>query len=190
MVTYRYLVAYLPDEAVAQQVWTFKHEVAALCGSVRGLKVLPHVTFIPPFEFPEAGEQKLTAQLSALISTFAIEPIAFDGFNYFKGPKSHTIYIAVAATALMNEHQEQLSIYARNKLHRDTRHAPRKFTPHMTIAYRDLDPEKFACAWPRFEHRTFSAGGSFDRLWLLKHYDGRWHPLEAFVFKGKRRELF
>ena len=190
MESYRYLVAYLPDEPVAQQVWAYKHEVATQCGSIRGLRVLPHVTFIPPFLQPEAGEQKLIGQLSALISTFVPEAISFDSFAHFKGPKSHTIYVAVRATTLMNEHHEQLSIYARDKLHMDTRHAPKSFTPHMTIAYRDLDPEKFACAWPRFEHREFKASGQLDRLWLLKHVDSRWQPLQAFKFEGKPNTLF
>jgi len=190
MESYRYLVAYLPDEPVAQQVWAYKNEVATHCGSVRGLKVLPHITFIPPFLYPEHEEPKLIQQLSALTGTFVPEAIDFNGFAYFKGPKSNTIYVAVTATTLMNKYHEQLSIYARNKLHMDTRHAPKSFTPHMTIAYRDLDPEKFACAWPRFEHRDFKANGRLDRLWLLKHVDSRWQPLLAFTFGGKPNTLF
>ena len=185
-----YFVAYLPDEPVAQQVWAYKREVAGQCGSVYGLKVLPHVTFINPFHWLESREQEMAGKLSSLISSFAAEELIFNGFGCFKGEKSNTIYITVERSTLMEEQHAQLSIHARNKLHMSVTLTGKSFTTHMTIAYRDLKEQEFACAWPLFEHRPFNASGRLDRLWLLKHNGARWETLQEFIFQGVANTLF
>lgn len=179
-----YLVAYLPDEPVAQQVWDYKQYIAEMYGSMRGLKVLPHVTFISPFSWPEADEEVMAGGLSELMRSFTAETIYFNGFNHFKGPKSYTIYVAVERSPLMEEQHARISVHARNKLLMPASRTGKHFTPHMTVAYRDLDHHKFTRAWPHFENMPFHATGQLDRLWLLKHNGTRWEPLKELMFRS------
>jgi len=64
-----YFVAALTRLDIEHNIWNMKDEVAKATGSVRGLKVLPHITMMYPFKFSSAEEDNIIRQLSALIST-------------------------------------------------------------------------------------------------------------------------
>jgi len=83
-----------------------------------------------------------------------------------------------------------LSLYGRDRLRLPPTHTPLRFTPHMTIAYRDLDKPKFDLAWSTYRNRTFDERMTLESLWLLKH-DGLCRiPCKKFIFKGFKTTLF
>ncbi len=185
-----YFVAALSDLDLERNFWQMKDEVSKKTGSVKGLRVLPHITEINPFKRSEDDESKIIDQLHAIISSFTPVEINFDGFGYFENPKSHTIYVRVKNDPILQEQHKQLNLYARHKLGFDPKHAPLKFTPHMTLAYRDLDKQKFDYAWPDYSNRKFEEKMMLQSLWLLKHDGLCWIPYEEFSFNGKTNSLF
>jgi 2'-5' RNA ligase len=185
-----YLVAALPDLDVSRRVWDCKDDIAKKYGSTKGLKVLPHITEINPFKRSEHQETELIDQLDKLISSFTPLELNLKGFGFFTNPKSRTIYVAVENDPILQEQHKQLSLFARYKLGFDAKYAPLHFTPHMTVAYRDLDEQKFAYAWPEYSNRKFEEKMLLESLWLLKHDGLCWIPYEEFKFKGFGNALF
>jgi 2'-5' RNA ligase len=184
-----YLVAGLTEQPQEHRIWDLK-DIAGKYGSVKGLKVLPHITMIHPFKRNETDENQIIEQLSRLIGSFTPLELHFNGFGYFENPKSHVIYIKVEDDAILQEQHEKLSIFAREKLGLGTAMTPKRFTPHMTIAYRDLDKEKFEYAWADFSQRQFDERMTLESLWLLKHNGLCWIPYEEFKFQGFKNTLF
>ena len=179
----RYLLAALPPEALTEQIWTYKRHVAEQYGSLRGMRVLPHITYIPPFMIQEHSVNLVEKDLGKLIGTFHSEDIRLEGFGHFTGKKSHVIYLAVEKTELMQQQYTELMAYAlKNLLLPDSQIRP-FFTPHLTIAYRDLSEEKFQQAWPYFKDRPFSETMPLNHLWLLKHEGKSWEPMTRFDFR-------
>lgn len=179
-----YLVAALPGESLEKEVWAWKRLVAERYGAVRGLRVLPHVTFIPPFAFDPRKEPAVAEALQQAVSGFTPYDMALDGFGHFKGAKSYTIYIHVEDQAVIQQQHRHLNLYARQSLMLPAQLTPVTFTPHMTIAYRDLSRERFELAWPDFEHRTFRAVMPVRSLWLLRHNGYSWDRLKELTFAG------
>ncbi|MDZ7681592.1 MAG: 2'-5' RNA ligase family protein [Fodinibius sp.] len=56
------------------------------------------------------------------------------------------------------------------------------FTPHMTVAYRDLSPDNFERAWEDFQDRSFDYSFEVNSIVLLKHDYQRWKPFYEFNF--------
>lgn len=178
----RYLIAALPPEPIAEQVWFYKRYVAETYGSLRGMRVLPHITYLPPFTLHELSLERVEADLQRITEFFQPEVVQMEGFSYFTGRKSHVIYVAVEKTERMQQQYSALAAYAQESLLLpQTR---QQFTPHVTIAYRDLSEEKFQLAWPYFKDRPFSETMPLDHLWLLKHEGKSWEPMTRFDFRG------
>ncbi len=178
----RYLIAALPPESIAEQVWFYKRHVAETYGSIRGMRVLPHITYLPPFTMHEQSVELAIADVMNLTSSFQPESIQLEGFGHFTGRKSHVIYVAVEKTERMQQQYSALAAYAQESL--SLPQIRQQFTPHLTIAYRDLSEEKFQLAWPYFKDRPFSEVMPLDHLWLLKHEGKSWEPMTRFDFRG------
>jgi 2'-5' RNA ligase len=186
-----YLVAaLLEDPGTEHTVWDLKYMAYEKSGSTKGLKVLPHITQIHPFKRSEEEEDKLIDQLNRTIGSFTPLELHFNGFGYFESPKSNTIYIKVEDDPVLQEQHKALNILARNNFGFEAKNAPLRYTPHMTIAYRDLDKQKFDKAWPSFCDRAFEEKMMLESLWLLKHNGFCWIPYQEFGFKGRKDTLF
>lgn len=61
----------------------------------------------------------------------------------------------------------------------------RGFTPHMTLAFRDLKKPQFKLAWEEFQHKHLEAEFLADQFWLLKHNGKMWEKEQSFSFQNK-----
>ena len=52
--------------------------------------------------------------------------------------------------------------------------AKRGFTPHMTVANRDLKRDRFSEAWSQYERRSLQAMFQVTQLTLLRHNGKCW----------------
>lgn len=179
----RYLIAALPPESIAEPIWTYKRYVAEHYGSVRGLRVLPHITYVSPFTLPETvSNSALEEQLESFLKSFQPESIQLTDFGSFSTNRGHVIYVAVEKTERMEQHYLELDAFVRDTLQLTLPPIHPVFTPHLTIAYRDLNRRQFEQAWPYFEQESFSARMPLDALWLLQHTGKQWEPLRKFDF--------
>jgi len=57
------------------------------------------------------------------------------------------------------------------------------FSPHITIAYRDLHYQQFKEAWQEYELKQYTTAFEVNSFQLLQHKDGRWNVVSSFLLK-------
>src|SRR5262245_34444293 len=135
-----YFLALMPPEPLAKKVHEFKTEIAGKYGSTYSLPVPEHITIIAPFFCFENHEEEICSKLENFAKTFSQFSISLKDFGHFK---DHTIYIHPVDQPENSTRQlfEAVFDFMQNEflfLPKMKRYS--SFNPHMTIAYRDLQP--------------------------------------------------
>ncbi len=61
----------------------------------------------------------------------------------------------------------------------------RGFTPHITVAFRDLKKPEFLKAWEKMQHESFDGSFLVSAIQLLKHDGSRWNIHEQYELRVK-----
>ncbi|MBH8562198.1 2'-5' RNA ligase family protein, partial [Nostoc sp. CENA67] len=146
-----YFIALLPPPEIQDYANQIKQYFADKYASRHAQKSPPHITLQPPFKWIDNNVPVLEASLREFASEQQPVPITLRGFAAFR---PRVIYIDVVKS------QELLSLQA-NLMARmeanlgivDKVGKKRAFTPHMTVAFRDLTKQNFKAAWLEFENR-------------------------------------
>jgi 2'-5' RNA ligase len=59
----------------------------------------------------------------------------------------------------------------------------RPFSPHMTVAFKDLTRQNFRAAWPEFQHRPLEYEFAASHLTLLMHDGTCWTISSELAFQ-------
>lgn len=175
-----YFIALLPPWELQQEVTQIKQHFAENYGSCAALKSPPHVTLQPPF----SRSPEDVSRLKACLSEFALghPPVAMSLSGFAAFPP-RVIYVNVVKTPELMAVQAKLAADLEAKLGLvDDRHAGRPFSPHMTVAFRDLKREAFKRAWQQFRDRAFDAQFTVNYLTLLQHNGRQWEIDTEFPF--------
>ena len=168
-------MALLPDPSVQDEVTAFKRSARERFGSGHALRSPPHVTLIPPFRSARTD--------FAALQTFAqVQPpfsVRLQNFDCFG---SRVIFVNVKPESSLLTCQAQLAAFCRD--HFEIQPDPRPFHPHMTVAFRDLQPSIFAEAWGYFSAQSYERLFTADAVTLLKHTGQRWAVEQTFSFGG------
>ena len=175
-----YFIALLPPQEIQDYANEVKQYFADNYDSKHAQKSPPHITLQAPFEWD--GDK--IADLEECLQQFAIAqnslPIILDGYNAFP---PHVIYIDVVQSSELMNLQADLMVYLENHLGIvDKVGKSRGFTPHMTVAFKDLKKSKFKAAWVDFENRELHFEFNASKLTLLKHENKRWNIKNDFYF--------
>jgi len=174
----RLFLALLPPADLQEQVTAIKQQFAEQFASRAALRSPPHITLVPPFEWPTAELPALTGSLEAFARQQA--PVAIDlrGFGAFP---PRVIFIHVEPSLELQQLQAQAHRHMKLLLKQEEATAPaRPFVPHMTVAFRDLSPAHFRTAWPQFQTRSFQSSFTASALTLLLHDRKRWQVFAQF----------
>ncbi|WP_298614361.1 2'-5' RNA ligase family protein [uncultured Thermosynechococcus sp.] len=175
-----YFIALLPDAKIQEQVTRLKQYCCDRYQSQAALRSPPHVTLYPPFWWPDAGVGDLEQALEAFSHQAAPVELILDGFAAFP---PRVIYIHVAPTPALKTLQADLVKAVAQPLNLPpTQRHP--FTPHMTIAFRDLTKENFHHAWADFQEQSFAARCWVSHLTLLVHNGRRWQIHREFLLRN------
>ncbi len=172
-----FFVALLPPREVQERVTAIKRSIAERHGCRAALKSPPHITLQPPF----CWSTEALSQLEQSLQDFACDrtpiPIQLIDFGAF-APR--VIYIDVLKTPeLMNLQSElQADLYDQLEIGQPAKTRP--FSPHITVAYRDLKPKMFKSLWPELRSQPFKAAFPVNRLTLLKHDGRQWQSSVEF----------
>ncbi|MGB3239319.1 MAG: 2'-5' RNA ligase family protein [Geitlerinemataceae cyanobacterium] len=167
-----YFIALLPPMEIAEEVTQIKRDFANNHGSCAALKSPPHVTLQPPFERSNEEVELLKVCLQEFVGGYAPVPITLSGFGAFP---PRVIYVDVVKTPELMALQSGLAAYLEaNVAWVDPRNRSRPFSPHMTVAFRDLKREAFQRAWSEFEDRSLYFEFTASYLTLLSHNGQRW----------------
>lgn len=176
-----YFIAVIPsDEEIKREVTSIKQYFAENYESKAALKSPPHITLQMPFKWTE---NKLAALVESL-DTFALENEPFKvQINNFGAFPPKVIFLNINPNKELADLQKRLTRMLQtnfNILH--STHGGKGFTPHMTVAFRDLRPQSFKQAWPQFQEKTFSVEFVNNSINLLKHNGKFWEVHHEFFF--------
>lgn len=175
-----FFIALLPPQDIQEYATQVKQHFADKYNSRHAFKSPPHVTLQPPFKWTDAHLPILEECLQEFAVTKNSIPITLDGYGAFI---PHVIYINVEKTSNLLALQSELIAHLENQLGIvDKISKTRSFTPHMTVAFKDLKRKNFQSAWQEFEGRELHREFTADKLTLLIHEDKSWHVKSEFLF--------
>lgn len=173
-------MALLPPQDVQDYATEIKEYFAQTYKSRHALKSPPHITIQAPFKWQMENGPVLEQGLTAFAQTRTPVPITLKGFGAFV---PHVIYINVLKTPELLAVQQELMAYLEASFKIvDSVAKTRPFSPHLTVAFKDLTRQNFRAAWPEFEQRELNFEFTVSQLTLLIHDGKRWIIHAEFPF--------
>lgn len=172
-----YLLALLPPEPVFSQTWALKQEVHGLTGSRNAVRLPPHITLLPPMRESLDFEAQCTAALTAFAAGEAAFDVALDGFAWFG---DRTLFVRVSEGAALRALHARLLAWCATRLPQ-VRPENRPYTPHLTLATRDLPPAQVPALRALFAGRAYAAAFAVAQLTLFRHDGQQWQARATFA---------
>lgn len=126
-----------------------------------------HLTLEPPFRYDAQYESEISARLEKFFSTHRGFSLELRNFGSFR---DDVVFIEVAPTLPLLELQADLAKFLREEtgiVGGTPWHGG--YTPHVTVANRDVNPPTHARIWNEFNTRKFYAIFDVADVVLLKH---------------------
>lgn len=175
-----FFIALLPPPGIQAEVTQFKNFIAGHWGARHALKSPPHLTLIPPFEWPTNE----LAQLHAFLRGFAQKESPFmlslNGFGAFP---PRVVFIEPKGEEGLGALEglfKRLISAMKTTLDFDDPRNRRPYHPHMTIAHRDLAEEDFPAVWQHFKQENFVRRFPVRQISLLELRAGVWSVCADF----------
>ncbi|ERT09653.1 ligT like Phosphoesterase family protein [Lyngbya aestuarii BL J] len=176
-----FFIALLPTVDIQNEVTEIKQYFVEKYDSRHALKSPPHVTLQPPFKWSTDKLDHLEECLVNFSQAYSPLPITLSGFGAFP---PRVIYVNVIKTPELLTLQKELMSYLETTLNIvDQVSKRRPFSPHMTVAFRDLTRQNFRAAWLEFEHQSLEYQFTVSQLTLLVHNGKRWNIKAEFPFE-------
>lgn len=174
-----YFIALLPPEELRETITSVKEDFARRFGAKHALKSPPHITLQMPFKRSFEEEGRVILGLRELAGQLRKKPIELNGFGCFD---PRVIFLDVKNPEPVRDYHQSVKSMLLNELGFETKEVSARFTPHLTIATRDLTPEMFSKAWTEIQNKEFRASFVADRLTLLRHNGKHWDVYQEFDF--------
>jgi 2'-5' RNA ligase len=172
-----YLVALLPPEPVFAQTWALKQEVRRLTGSRNAVRLPPHITLLPPFHEAADFENTCAAALATFAATHTSFLVSLEDFAWFG---DRTLFVDVSGKAALEVFHARLLDWCTAHLPTIPREA-RPYTPHLTLATRDLPPAQVPMLRQLFTERTYAATFEMANFTLFRHDGQHWQQSATFA---------
>lgn len=177
----RFFIGLLPPLAVQH----YANQVVRELGDryqTRAAQAPPHITLFPPFAWPTATLSEVEQALGSFALTQAPIPVSLSGFGAFP---PRVLYIHVVKRAELLALQAHLLAHLAATLELvDPQSQTRPFTPHVTVASRNIPRSTFKRAWAELQPRSVEFEFVSDRLTLLIHDGHRWQIQSEFPLIG------
>ncbi|MDB9347007.1 2'-5' RNA ligase family protein [Nodularia spumigena] len=176
----RFFIALLPPQHIQDYANEIKQHFADHYASRGAQKSPPHITLQPPFEWSDAHVPQLETAIRDFAHSQQPIPITLNGYAAFP---PRVIYINVVKSQELLTLQADLMADVESNLEIvDKTSQTRPFTPHLTVAFRDLTKQNFRLAWPEFVQRSLNFYFTAENLTLLLHDGQRWNIKSEFAF--------
>ncbi|WP_262714225.1 2'-5' RNA ligase family protein [Chitinophaga agrisoli] len=179
-----YFIALLPTAEVGKEIIKIKQEFAEKYGPMYALKVLPHITLQVPFTADPALEKAFCDELAEFAKSQAPFEVSLNGFGTFPNKQNRVLFINVEKSETMSAMHRQLINFLRKEFGFSTMLARTGFTPHVTVAFKDLEDDQFNKAWPEYETKEYQASFKVNNLYFLRHNGKSWEVLQKCKLGG------
>ena len=175
----RFFIALIPP----QNIQDYANQVIAELNAhyqTRTSNAPPHITLQPPFLWQQDKVVELESCLQAFAQTRSTISVTLSNFGAF-APR--VLFISVDKTPELLSLQAQMMACLENSLGIvDSMSKQRSFTPHLTVASRNLKRNTFRQAWAELQERQIEFSFISDRLTLLIHEGACWQIQAEFSF--------
>lgn len=171
----KYFLAIVPYGEIQEKVQNLKEEIRDDFGVKYALKSPAHVTLKMPFVYNEAKESQLISKLKTFLTTYKSFVIKIDGTQTFG---RRVIFWRIKADTALFDLQSELKLFCKQKLNLVDELADRNFTPHLTIAFKDLKSTNFDGVLGLVKKGSISENMDVNTICLLKRIDRRWIVIE------------
>jgi len=173
-----FFIALLPPQTIQASIMKIKQHCADVYESKAALKSPAHITLQSPFKWEVDAVPILKESLKSFAQTRIPVPITLQGFGAFK---PRVIYVNVLKSPELIAIHKDLVAYLEDSLGIvDERSKNRSFSPHVTVAFRDLKRQDFRKAWIEFENQPLEFEFIVSHLTLLLHDGRRWNVSVEF----------
>lgn len=175
-----FFIAILPPTSISNAIDEIRKQCALDYKVYSALKPPVHITLIPPFNLPPMLEHKLISSLEQCrnFQPFEQELKDYDGFsprvvfiNALKNPGISALY------KILRKH---VKIYLEK--------VPGPIKPHITIAYRDVEPIIYEQIIEAYSKRRFNAHFTVSKFALLKHDGKKWKLFREFESRPQEEQ--
>lgn len=175
-----YFIAIVLPDPVRSQVIDIQVDIANRFNSKKALKVMPHVTLKAPVKIVASERLKVMEWFEKLILDTSSFDLELHNFGAFPNPNHPVIYVKPIANGFLMSLQNKL-LRSFQSTFPDIRimNLELSFKPHVTVAYRDLDPAMFHKAWPEFIYSNFNATFNVSEIHLLQHDGNHWNIIQT-----------
>lgn len=176
----KYFIAIVPTDEIQREATKLKEDLKEAFGLKYALKSPAHVTVKMPFSWNEAKENELIDKVSKFLKDKIEFSLEFDGFDRFG---KRVIYIKVKPNKQLNTLQSELAEYCKRELKLVKELSDSNYTPHMTVAFKDVQEKRFDEYWSFIKTTKFKKQQQVQSLSILKRVDGRWVVLGKVSFQ-------
>ncbi len=177
-----YFIALIPHLELREQIEAFKKEMQEHFNAKHALKSPAHITLQMPFRIHKNKEPSLIEILQKIAAKQDPFELKLSGFDCFS---PRVIFVKVINHDPILPIHEKLICLLKENMELGEKVLSPKIHPHMTIATRDLSPEKFKLAWNEFKNKAFQGSFLCKSLFLLKHNGRHWDIYQEFHFNSK-----
>ncbi|MCZ4244850.1 2'-5' RNA ligase family protein [Pedobacter punctiformis] len=174
-----FLVCIIPPVSIVEDIDLIRNDISAKYNVHESLKRPAHITLYNPVKLSSAlQEQKFFDALERACFMNTFEQV----LKNFSAFAPHTIYIDVEKNDEIMKLQGQIKkelkplalLPEKNNF---------KFTPHLTIAFKDVKPETFESIMNEYQEKQFKRTFTINNFSVYKYMDKRWRPYKEFQFK-------
>ncbi|HET9057173.1 MAG TPA: 2'-5' RNA ligase family protein [Chitinophagaceae bacterium] len=166
-----YYIAIVCPEAINEKVLKYKLWMQQNFDCKVALKSPAHITLVAPFYFEEGKEKDLLQSFQSFSAGLNSIIIELSGFSHYG---KRVIFIKVNENDLLELIYKKAISHFYRMLPKIAKEDDRSFSPHVTIANRDVKPSAFIKAWQYFSNKKFEMTFETNSISLLKLTEGKW----------------
>ena len=176
-----YFIAILPNDKICEEIEIYKSDFADNFESRKALAVITHITLKAPFKLLAAKHAELLHWFSSLYVNIGAFQIELRNFGAFHNKYSPVIYVhPIMNLPLYTLQKELIRSFKIKYPEIGVLDIELKFKPHITVAYRDLSPEKFKEAWAVYQAKKYEAVFDVNSFCLMQHNGKKWNVIQTF----------
>lgn len=177
-----YLVCLVPPPSIVEDIDEIRTYISSAFKVYESLKRPAHITLYNPVKI--TSSQMEDRFFNALSSTIFQDAFIQVLYNFSSFP-THTFYLDVAQNEGIMFLQAQIKAALKTlKLLMEKDNF--KFTPHLTLAFKDVKPAVFEEIVKTFKDRKFKREFLVTGFSVYKHINKRWQPYREFLFKNPK----
>lgn len=178
----RYLIAILPPKGLSIAIDQIRRECSQTFQIYKALRPPVHLTL----RFIGSLEESYEAQLiSSLNGARNFKPFIQELENFSGFQNARAVYIAGTKNKQIDRLYQQIKVLTKSygkDLHDS-------LTPHLTIAYRDVNEAKYQEILDYYQSKTFHAMFEVNHFSLLKHDGSTWNVLRHYHCQSGPEQL-